>query len=97
MPPLTREQILKMKSADLVTENFVVMQDAAQSLDKMQVAFSNLHAIELEKIRLFPSPTPRLNVNLVEETDNFTQSVCNTYRVVIKPLIINKTNVIANN
>jgi hypothetical protein len=84
---LTRELLSsKDNKINLSVEQTLLIQDAAFALEGMDVVMAEIRE-DRRKAQEFSMPVPRITTDLITITDNFTQAVCNTYRVEIKPLL----------
>jgi hypothetical protein len=83
---LTKKALLQMKNNELSVEQTLISQDLSVSLGEVSQYIDVIKKNAFAAAE-FEMPVPKITKDLVTITDNFTQGVCNTYRVEIKPLL----------
>jgi hypothetical protein len=89
--PLTfksEEELSKLSPGKLAVAQTIISQDLAISLEQVNQNINDINTLRLKTMveQKQASPVPPVSIELKSLTDNFTQAVCNTYRVEIKPL-----------
>jgi hypothetical protein len=81
-----KKGLLELDAKTLNVEQTLISQNLSISLDEISQyidIIKNKAFIEAENLM----PVPKITKDLITITDTFTQAVCNTYRVEIKPLL----------
>jgi hypothetical protein len=83
---LTKKALLKLEPKELSVEQTLISQDLSVSLGEVS-QYIDVIKKQAFAVAEFEMPVPKITKDLITITDTFTQAVCNTYRVEIKPLL----------
>jgi hypothetical protein len=83
---LTKKELMQMKPNELSAEQTLISQDLSVSLGQVS-QYIDVIKEQAFAASEFDMPVPKITKDLAAITDNFTQAICNTYRIEIKPLL----------